>query len=155
MLSVTTASFVFFLSLFRTLKIMSCSCCSCRWGETVIKMRPPAGLFYIPQMTNEYGATVKWYRGEPKNLEKSMSQCHTVHHSSNMDWPGPLVKGQRLSTWSMAQWKIRSVFYLINNVKKRDEHQWSLVFWDLAPCSHVEVDRSFRGSYCLHHQGSE
>jgi hypothetical protein len=29
------------------------------------------------------------------------------------------------------------------------------VFWDVVPCSHVEVDRSFRGAYCLHHQGEE
>jgi hypothetical protein len=28
------------------------------------------------------------------------------------------------------------------------------VFWDVAPCSHVEVDRRFRGAYCLHHQGN-
>jgi hypothetical protein len=27
------------------------------------------------------------------------------------------------------------------------------VFWDVAPCSHVEVDRCFRGAYCLNHQG--
>jgi hypothetical protein len=27
------------------------------------------------------------------------------------------------------------------------------VFWDVAPCSLVEIDRSFRGAYCLHHQG--
>jgi hypothetical protein len=26
--------------------------------------------------------------------------------------------------------------------------------WDVAPCSHVEVDRRFRGAYCLHHQGN-
>jgi hypothetical protein len=26
-------------------------------------------------------------------------------------------------------------------------------FWDIAPCSLVEVDRHFRGAYCLHHQG--
>jgi hypothetical protein len=26
------------------------------------------------------------------------------------------------------------------------------VFWDVAPCSLVEVDRRFRGTYCLHHQ---
>jgi hypothetical protein len=26
-------------------------------------------------------------------------------------------------------------------------------FWDMAPCSLVEVDRRFRGSYCLHHKG--
>jgi hypothetical protein len=27
------------------------------------------------------------------------------------------------------------------------------VFWDVAPFSHVEVDRRFRNMYCLHHQG--
>jgi hypothetical protein len=26
-------------------------------------------------------------------------------------------------------------------------------FWDIAPCSDVEVDRRFRGAYCLHRQG--
>jgi hypothetical protein len=26
------------------------------------------------------------------------------------------------------------------------------VFWDVAPCSHVE-DRRFRGAYCLRHEG--
>jgi hypothetical protein len=25
-------------------------------------------------------------------------------------------------------------------------------FWDMAPCSLVEVDRCFRGTYCLHQQ---
>jgi hypothetical protein len=27
------------------------------------------------------------------------------------------------------------------------------VFYDVAPCSHVEVDRRFRGTYVLRHQG--
>jgi hypothetical protein len=31
----------------------------------------------------------------------------------------------------------------------------SRVFWDVAPCSHVEVDRRFRHAYCLHHQDDE
>jgi hypothetical protein len=26
------------------------------------------------------------------------------------------------------------------------------VIWDVVPCSHVEVDRRFRGAYCLHHR---
>jgi hypothetical protein len=26
------------------------------------------------------------------------------------------------------------------------------VFWDVAPCSLVEIDRSFREAYCLYHQ---
>jgi hypothetical protein len=29
------------------------------------------------------------------------------------------------------------------------------VFWDAVPRSHVEVGRSFRGAYCLHHQGDD
>jgi hypothetical protein len=29
------------------------------------------------------------------------------------------------------------------------------VFWDVAPCSLVEVYRHFRGAYYLHHQGEE
>jgi hypothetical protein len=28
-------------------------------------------------------------------------------------------------------------------------------FWDVAPCSHVKVDRRFRNAYCLHHQGDK
>jgi hypothetical protein len=28
-------------------------------------------------------------------------------------------------------------------------------FWDTAPCSLVDVDRRFRGAYCLHHQGDK
>jgi hypothetical protein len=34
---------------------------------------------------------------------------------------------------------------------------WSLkmsVFWDVAPCSLVNTDWSFREAYCLHHQGN-
>jgi hypothetical protein len=27
------------------------------------------------------------------------------------------------------------------------------IFWDDAPCSLVETDQSFRGAYCLYHQG--
>jgi hypothetical protein len=27
-------------------------------------------------------------------------------------------------------------------------------FWDIIPCSLVEVDQCFRGAYSLHHQGS-
>jgi hypothetical protein len=29
------------------------------------------------------------------------------------------------------------------------------VFWDVLPCSQVDVYRRFRGAYCLHHQGDE
>jgi hypothetical protein len=29
------------------------------------------------------------------------------------------------------------------------------VFLDVAPCIHVEVDRRFRGAYCLYHQDDD
>jgi hypothetical protein len=29
------------------------------------------------------------------------------------------------------------------------------VFWDVAPCSLVEIFRRFRGACCLHHLGDE
>jgi hypothetical protein len=29
------------------------------------------------------------------------------------------------------------------------------VFWDMVPCSLIDVDRYFRGVYCLHHQDSD
>jgi hypothetical protein len=27
-------------------------------------------------------------RGKPRNSDKNLSQCHSVHHKSHMDWPG-------------------------------------------------------------------
>jgi hypothetical protein len=29
------------------------------------------------------------------------------------------------------------------------------IFWDIAPSSLVEIDRRFRGAYCLHRQGDQ
>jgi hypothetical protein len=31
------------------------------------------------------------------------------------------------------------------------EYEVYRVFWDVVPCSHVEVDQRFRGVYCFHH----
>jgi hypothetical protein len=29
------------------------------------------------------------------------------------------------------------------------------MFWDVLPCSYLNVDRRFRGACCLHHQGGD
>jgi hypothetical protein len=64
---------------------------------------------------------------------------------------------------------VRSVFYYNTKLKHRkikqvvfdslynSSEQWDLsikmnVFWIVAPRSPVEIDRCFRGAYCLHHQ---
>jgi hypothetical protein len=31
----------------------------------------------------------------------------------------------------------------------------TVALWNITPCSLMEVDRCFRGTYCLHHQGHE
>jgi hypothetical protein len=42
-----------------------------------------------------------------------------------------------------------SCFMIVNVIKKMT------AFWDVVPRSLVEVDRHFRGVYCLHHQDDE
>jgi hypothetical protein len=46
-------------------------------------------ILRIPQMIWVWRATVEWYwQGKPNNSEKNLSQCHSVHYKSHMDWPG-------------------------------------------------------------------
>jgi hypothetical protein len=44
-------------------------------------------------------------------------------------------------------------FYML--VTRRTVDLKMTVFWGVAPCSLVEIDRHFRGAYCLYHQGDE
>jgi hypothetical protein len=79
----------FFLSLNFTLhfSISCCYCCSCRWNNTLCTADSKGP---ITQMICEYRER-RWNdtdRRKPKNLEKTLSECHFVHHKSLMDWPG-------------------------------------------------------------------
>jgi hypothetical protein len=38
---------------------------------------------------------------------------------------------------------------------RRRVWRWQTALWDIAPCSLVEVDRRFKGAYCLHYQGDD
>jgi hypothetical protein len=39
--------------------------------------------------------------------------------------------------------------------KKKQSYTLKLrIFWDVLPCSQLNVDRHFRGVCCLHHQGA-
>jgi hypothetical protein len=57
-------------------------------------LRPPTGLFVFSQW---FLSMEPWWndtgRGRPKNSERNVSQCHFVHHKSQMNWlgrePGP------------------------------------------------------------------
>jgi hypothetical protein len=44
-------------------------------------------------------------------------------------------------------WSLRGFVWFENILLKIS------VFWDVAPCSLIEIDRLFRGAYCFHHQG--
>jgi len=55
------------------------------WGFSTTAINEP---FFILQMIHEYGQP-RWIdsgRRKPKNLEKTLSQCHYVHHDSHTDW---------------------------------------------------------------------
>jgi hypothetical protein len=43
----------------------------------------------------------------------------------------------------------------VEELKKTTKHMKMAVFWVVAPCRLVLFYRSFRGLYCLHHQGDE
>jgi hypothetical protein len=52
--------------------------------DYVSELRPPVGLLFIPQMICERGEP-RWNdidRGQPKNSEINLSQCHFVHHKT-------------------------------------------------------------------------
>jgi hypothetical protein len=54
--------------------------------DYISELRPPMDLLNIPQMIYEDGEP-RWNdidRGNLKNCEKNLSECHSVHH---MDWP--------------------------------------------------------------------
>jgi hypothetical protein len=62
---------------------------SMRW-DYVSELWPPTGLLFAPHTIYEYGE-LRWNdidRRDPKNSEKTLSQCHSVHHKSKLDWPG-------------------------------------------------------------------
>jgi hypothetical protein len=43
--------------------------------------------------------------------------------------------------------KIKRLLHLLAS----DLSMKMIVFWDVVPCSLVDIDRRFRGAYCLHH----
>jgi hypothetical protein len=57
--------------------------------DNVSELQPPTGLLFISQVIYQYE---EWHckdneMGNSKNLEKTQSQWHFVHHKSHMDWP--------------------------------------------------------------------
>jgi hypothetical protein len=106
-------------------------------------------------------------------LDSSLS-CNGTNHLTNKTW------NERYSPKKTHSFQIflRDVSYIIyiENYDSTVQTSWALgtdsavkisflfkgsdisllkmtVFWDVAPCSVVEIDRRFRGAYCLHHQG--
>jgi hypothetical protein len=58
------------------------------------------GWRYVSELQPQWNDTD---RQKLKYLEKNLSQCHFVHHKSNMDWLGSKPRSaQWLSAWAMA-----------------------------------------------------
>jgi hypothetical protein len=53
-------------------------------------------------------------------------------------------------------WGVLLTIYLIVRVHVLTEAIMKMMaFWDIALCGLFEVNRRFRGAYCLHHQGDD
>jgi hypothetical protein len=70
-------------------------------------------------------ATVEWYWWEkPKNSEKNMSRCHSVHHKSHgLTWASK-VRGRLLTAWTMAQPKYCVHYVYCNGKYCTDIYCW-------------------------------
>jgi hypothetical protein len=72
-------------------------------------------------------------------------------HVQNLPWDSPIIHIKNVF--------ISSYFVFVHfpsNVRFQILMAASMkfgVFWDVPPCSHVEVGSRFRRMYCLHHQG--
>jgi hypothetical protein len=124
------------------------------------ELPPPIGLLFIPQMI--YVSMDSWRnctdKKKTKEIRKNLSQCWLVHQKSQMDWP-KCKPGREDETrepchgLSLLYAKL-NLCYLRFQVLMATSTKFR-VFWDVTPCSHVEVDRSFRDAYCLYYQGDE
>jgi hypothetical protein len=56
------------------------------------------------------------------------------------------LSGQSLSWWIWKGWQSTVVRISRQTARK------STLCWNVKPCTVVEIDRRFRGAYCLHHQ---
>jgi hypothetical protein len=62
-----------------------------------------------------------------------------------------------LKTWEVSSWSMKLILIpCVDTAYSRISLKMKMrVFWDIAPCSLAGVDRRFRCSYCVHHQGDE
>jgi hypothetical protein len=91
-------------------------------------------------------------------------QCGSKHTSQWLSHT-PLFRGPPHWTWR------KDLQGIQNRTPQATRNHWSFTrvrfqvltaacmkfrfFWDVATCSYVELDRRFRGEYCLHHQDGD
>jgi hypothetical protein len=62
--------------------------------------------------------------------------------------------GHVRKTWVYSPSKIFYKRVRLNFVRCTDMLKMT-VFWDVVPCSLIDIQRRFKGAYCLHYQGDD
>jgi hypothetical protein len=118
----------------------------------------------------EPSSTLQYWQGKIKTRRKSCPSAtlSTAHHTRTDLGTNPGLRGERrrLTAWAMARLNFFHTCYMPRlphthwhghvrfQVLTAASMKFRFVFWDVLPCK-MTVDRRFRGTCCLHHQGDE
>jgi hypothetical protein len=102
---------------------------------------------FLRDCTSMTGPHVSRVQTRPRAMYLSAVEIHsTTSFAEGLKPLAPCLKILRNIKYPCGVWQRYSVSKINGHIPSMKVS----VFWDAAPCSHVEVDRRFRGAYCLH-----
>jgi hypothetical protein len=108
-------------------------------GYMWLRIEPSGGLLLIRHWTFRFSKRTSLQGDSYSSHHWALNMTHHSFRNTSLY----LRKNELISVWF-----VRFQVPTAASMKFR-------VFWDVAPCCVVGVDRRFRGAYCLHHQGDD
>jgi hypothetical protein len=122
------------------LKTLSVGCHGDRTVDAIVEIDPVTRIITSAKVgTRTWESYVVSVLGSMKHDRIKMAQ-HISQHCK-------LAQNKLQLTKNELQLLVRSQGPTVPSMKMT-------VFWNVAPCSVVNIDRRFRGAYCFHYQGN-
>jgi hypothetical protein len=81
--------------------------------------------------------------------------CKLLHSTSQYYWCIFRIFTPFSRSLVLSSTYLHTYLFLVRFQVLRATNMKMIFFWDVAPCSLVDIDRRFTGAYCLHHQGDQ